>query len=166
MGDVIAREEMSRGLNERLGTLKHADWNGGRGSIIHWNNFRAILKRGKKTELKRKHNKQLEGTGKHRDKTAGNLEEHCHRKRYREGVLFQDHDGHRTLLLWMKEILHAQRTDEARLQPSNRHQSVHHDFALFPNPTGYDTLTPDSFPRNLFQTGMWMAPYGSCWFRL
>ena len=98
-----------------------------------------------KTELKKKR-KQLKELEEHRDKLqeydcpSGNTA--------REEFLFQGGQGR--YFYENEGGCHAQRTDEARLQLSNRHRkSVHHRFCTLPEPYGY--TDPDSFPAIFFK---------------
>ena len=142
--DVIAREKSSENneeveftpamLTEMAGELRHA-----------LEQVSEPSAKEEKTELKKKR-KQLKELEEHRDK----LQEYdCHPENAaREEFLFQDGQGR--YFYENEGGCHAQRTDEARLQPSNRHRkSVHHRFCTLPEPYGY--TDPDSFPAIFFK---------------
>ena len=134
--DVIAREKSSENneevgftpamLAEMAGELRHA-----------LEQVSEPSAKEEKTELKKKR-KQLKELEEHRDKLQA----------AREEFLFQDGQGR--YFYENEGGCHAQRTDEARLQPSNRHRkSVHHRFCTLPEPYGY--TDPDSFPAIFFK---------------
>ena len=178
--DVIAQEKSSGNneeveftpamLTEMAGELRHA-----------LEQVSGPSAKEEKTELKKKR-KQLKELEEHRDKLQERGKDRTEKETQtaegtgrtqgqtagirlpsgnaaREEFLFQDGQGR--YFYENEGGCHAQRTDEARLQPSNRHRkSVHHRFCTLPESYGY--TDPDSFPAIFFKQVWPDGPYGGC----